>query len=249
MSDERQGEIVARFTALYYDLPLRGETGTWLATSWLGVPVLKAPTDLWAYQEILSEIRPDLIVETGTAAGGSALFLASICDQLGHGRVLTVDIDDRPVLELAYNRPVARPMHPRIRYLHGSSIAPEIVAEVRREATGAAGVLVGVEHRRQVEPVAVGLGEWHADVAGRVADHERDQLGRRHLGREDEVALVLPVLVVDHDDGPAGLDVGYRALDAPDVAHDAPSQARCRRSRSPCDIGSLASSLTTTPPR
>ena len=78
---------------------------------------------------------------------------------------------------------------------------------------GAAAVLVGVEHRRQVEAVGVGLGHRHADVAGRVADHERDQLGRGQLGGEDEVALVLAVLVVDDDDGLAGLDVGDRALD------------------------------------
>src|SRR5690606_18381131 len=73
--------------------------------------------------------------------------------------------------------------------------------------------LVGVEHRRQIEPIGVRLGQRHADVAGGVADHEGQQLGRGLLGREDQVAFVLPVLVVDDDDGLAVGDVGDRLLD------------------------------------
>lgn len=108
-----------RFHRLYYDLHRFG--GTWARTTWLGVPVLKCPLDLWIYQEILDEVRPDLIVETGTAAGGSALYLASLCDVLGRGRVITVDVADRP----------GRPAHPRLTYLAGSSVAPETLAAVR----------------------------------------------------------------------------------------------------------------------
>lgn len=91
-------------------------------TRWLGVTVWKCPLDLWVYQELASEVRPDLIVESGTAFGGSALYLASICDLLGHGRVLTIDIASQP----------GHPAHPRITYLQGSSIAPETLAAVRR---------------------------------------------------------------------------------------------------------------------
>ena len=58
----------------------------WRDTTWLGHRVAKAPTDLVAYQEIVERVRPDWIVETGTANGGRALFLASICDLLGHGQ-------------------------------------------------------------------------------------------------------------------------------------------------------------------
>ena len=68
-------------------------------------------------------------------------------------------------------------------------------------------------HRRQVEPLAVGLGQRHADVARRVAHHERHQLRRRLLGREDQVALVLAVRVVDHHHGPARGQIRERPLD------------------------------------
>ena len=95
---------------------------------------------------------------------------------------------------------------------------------------GAAPVLVDPEHRRQVEPVGVGLGDGHADVAGGVPDHEGDQLRRRELGGEDQVALVLAVLVVDDDDGAAVLDGGDGALDGVEApqraAHDRPPSRR-----------------------
>ena len=92
----------------------------WRQATWMGIPALKCPFDLWVYQEILWELRPDLIIECGTYLGGSALFLASICDQLGHGQVFTIDI----------NLSGERPEHPRIRYWHGSSLEPETIKAV-----------------------------------------------------------------------------------------------------------------------
>jgi len=90
------------FHRSYYDSYI------WQDTRWLGVPAYKCPFDLWVYQEILTEQRPDVIVETGTADGGSALFLASVCDLLGCGRVVTIDLEGR------------------------SSVDPEVLREVRR---------------------------------------------------------------------------------------------------------------------
>jgi cephalosporin hydroxylase len=109
--------IAEQFHELYY------ESRVWLNTFWLGVETQKCPLDLWIYQEILFSQRPSLIVECGTARGGSALFLASICDQLDRGRVLTIDIDER----------AERPAHPRIKYLTGSSTSAEIVERVKAE--------------------------------------------------------------------------------------------------------------------
>jgi cephalosporin hydroxylase len=99
------------------------DSGVWMFTNWLGTQVIKCPLDLWIYQEILSETRPDVIVETGTWTGGSALYLASICDLLGHGRVITIDIQDRP----------ERPSHSRITYVTGNSVDPEVIDGVREE--------------------------------------------------------------------------------------------------------------------
>ena len=108
-----------------WDQPSGGSRGT-IDLSWFGYRTLKSPLDLWTYQEIIVETRPDLIVETGTHSGGSALYLASILDLLGHGSVLTVDIAV----------PKAPPSHPRLRYLTGSSVAVDIVARVRAAAEG-----------------------------------------------------------------------------------------------------------------
>src|ERR1700735_4179074 len=72
-----EGLVTNAFHRLYYGYPER----TWQNTTWLGVPVNKFPTDLWIYQEILTELRPDWIIETGTSEGGSAYFLACVCDQ------------------------------------------------------------------------------------------------------------------------------------------------------------------------
>ncbi len=91
--------------------------------SWLGYGMFKWPTDLWNYQQIISETQPDVIIETGTYRGGSALFLATICDLLGHGQIITIDVDE------TYRQSV--PCHPRITYLHGSSTEPTIVDQVR----------------------------------------------------------------------------------------------------------------------
>lgn len=100
----------------------------WTETTWLGAQALKNPLDLWIYQEIMVETRPELIVETGTYRGGSAFYLASICDLLGAGEVLSVDVEP---LRDDY------PAHPRITYLGGrSSTDPEVVAEVRARAAG-----------------------------------------------------------------------------------------------------------------
>ncbi len=99
----------------------------WQETTWLGHRAPNAPADLLAYQDIIAEVRPDWIVETGTREGGRALFLASICDLLDHGRVLSIDT----------HRPgVTRPEHPRITYLTGLAHNDE-VAEQARAVVGA----------------------------------------------------------------------------------------------------------------
>lgn len=119
--------IVDQFHRLYYNDP-----GTWRETRWLGVPALKCPLDLWVYQEILQELRPELIIECGTAHGGSAFFLASICDLLGSGEIVTIDIETTP----------GRPNHQRITYILGSSVDADVVAQVRARLPAIGNVLV-----------------------------------------------------------------------------------------------------------
>lgn len=127
--------ISEQFHELYYG------SRVWRNTFWLGVETLKCPLDLWIYQELLFELRPRYIIETGTAAGGSALFLASVCDLLGGGEIITVDIEER----------TERPAHARIEYLKGSSIAEETVGAIKERVGDAAPVMaiLDSDHSRQ----------------------------------------------------------------------------------------------------
>jgi hypothetical protein len=89
---DRHAPMLDAFHSLSY------HSYTWSMTTWMGVPLLKHPCDLFALQEIVASIRPALIIETGTAFGGSALYLAHLCDLLGHGQVLTIDLEPAPSL-------------------------------------------------------------------------------------------------------------------------------------------------------
>ena len=146
-------EAVDAFHRVYYESAER----TLYNIQWLGVDAQKYPTDLWVYQEIIFELRPDFIVETGTYWGGSALFLASICDLIGHGQVITIDV--RPIAE----SPTTCPAHPRITYVEGSSIAPHVVEQVRSAIGDAATVMVILDSDHGSEHVVNELKVW-ADV-------------------------------------------------------------------------------------
>lgn len=104
---------------------------------WFGVPIIKNPLDLFVYQEIITELAPALIIETGTASGGSALYLASLCELLGKGEVITIDIGPGGKYRPAVTE--ALPDFHRITYLTGSSVDPGIVMQVRSRAAGADG--------------------------------------------------------------------------------------------------------------
>lgn len=96
-------------------------------TEWFGTTIIKCPFDLWLYQEIIWATRPEVVVETGTFAGGSALYLAHLFDILGEGQVVSVDIEVRDDL----------PGHPRIEYLAGASSTDSAsVSAVRKRCEG-----------------------------------------------------------------------------------------------------------------
>ena len=110
------GDIPAQFHSLYYSSPER----TWKNTRWMGHRTMKCPLDLWIYQEILYELKPDIVIETGVNEGGGAAFLVSILDSIGKGKLITVDI------ELLENRP----FHQRITYIKGSSTDEKVVQQI-----------------------------------------------------------------------------------------------------------------------
>ncbi len=107
--------------------------------SWMGRPIIQLPEDLLMVQEVIYRVRPDVIVETGVAHGGSAVFYASLFEAFGHGRVISVDIEIR-----SHNRKALEehPLRKRITLIEGSSVAPETEKEVKRLIRGGEKVMV-----------------------------------------------------------------------------------------------------------
>lgn len=107
---------------------------------WAGLPVIQFPQDIIALQEIIWETRPDLIIETGVARGGSVMFYASMLELLGgEGRVLGIDIDIRPHNRRAIESHV---FSPRVDLIEASSTDRETVEKVQRYCERASKVMV-----------------------------------------------------------------------------------------------------------
>jgi len=104
----------------------------WENTTWLGIPMWKFPFDAFIIQELIFKIKPDNIIETGTNFGGSALFYASILELLGHGKVITVDIKSKFVL----NSIVFNIFTKRIINIIGDSINQKIYNSIREITSG-----------------------------------------------------------------------------------------------------------------
>lgn len=123
---------------MHADKKFRGLTNEWFNESirhrysynfnWMGRPIIQYPQDVMALQEVIWEVKPDIIVETGIAHGGSLIFSASMLELLGGNRlVLGIDIDIRD-----HNRQAieSHPMAKRIKMIQGSSTSPETVEQV-----------------------------------------------------------------------------------------------------------------------
>lgn len=131
--------------------------------SWLGRPIIQYPQDIIAMQELIWEVQPDLIIETGIAHGGSLIFSASMlelnaaCGGPADARVVGVDIDIR-----AHNRAAieAHPMFRRVTMIQGSSVAPEVVSQVRALAAGRKSILVCLDSNHAHEHVLAELNAY-----------------------------------------------------------------------------------------
>jgi cephalosporin hydroxylase len=141
--------LVDQFHRLYY----HSSRQTWKDTRFLGVPVWKSPLDLWLYQELIPELRPDVLIEAGTKYGGSAYYFARLFDLLGHGRVITIDVEAQP----------GRPEHPRITYLSGSS-ADTAVADRVMGMVGDGKPLIVLDSAHRRDHVLAELRLWSPRV-------------------------------------------------------------------------------------
>ena len=125
--------------------------------SWLGRPLIQLPMDAMAIQEVIWAVKPDLVIETGVAHGGSLVLSASILEMLGYGEVVGVDIEIRP-----HNRSAieSHPLARRISLIEGSSTAPEIISQVRGRAAGKEKVLVCLDSNHTHEHVLAELNAY-----------------------------------------------------------------------------------------
>jgi cephalosporin hydroxylase len=154
-SEAFKSQVEANIVGLGADEDIQGMSRIWSREtnrngytynySWLGRPIIQYPQDMIAMQELIWSIQPDLIIETGIAHGGSIIFSASmlelnaICGGSQDAEVLAIDIDIRD-----HNRKEieAHPMFKRISMLQGSSIAPEIIEQVKAKAAGKQKIVV-----------------------------------------------------------------------------------------------------------
>jgi cephalosporin hydroxylase len=148
---------IVSFHELYYNIGLRHQ-GTFVQTRWMGVQTEKLPLDLWIYQELLFELKPQLVIETGTRHGGSALFIAHMLDIIGGenggGKIVSIDIAPDEIL----------PQHPRITFLRSSSTAPEMVGSVTSMAAGKSPVLVILDSDHTAAHVLAEMRAYHSLV-------------------------------------------------------------------------------------
>lgn len=178
--DEFSGEVKRNIARLGENVDLKELSKKWMRAvapyryvynfSWLGRPIIQFPQDMVAMQELIWHVKPDLIVETGIAHGGSLVMSASIlalldyCDAVQSGemldpahprrKVLGIDIDIR-----RHNRTAieAHPLANRIEMIQGSSIAPEIIELVRAQSKGFSRILVCLDSNHSHQHVLAEL--------------------------------------------------------------------------------------------
>lgn len=162
---EYQLEVLKNIQALASDRKMQDLSISWIRNvaatrwvynfAWMGRPAIQVPNDSWAVQELIWLIRPDLVIETGIAHGGSLVFSASMlamldmCEAIESGSVLDPKRSNRKVLGIdidirAHNRAAieAHPMSSRIQMIEGSSIAPEVIDHVKEIAKDYERILV-----------------------------------------------------------------------------------------------------------
>ena len=129
--------------------------------SWMGRPIIQLPEDMVRTQEVIYRVKPDVIIETGVAHGGSLIFYASLCKALGKGRVIGIDIEIRPTNRQAIE---SHEMASLITLIEGSSTAPATVAKAKALVRPGETVLVLLDSNHTRQHVADELEAYHGLV-------------------------------------------------------------------------------------
>lgn len=182
--------------------------------SWLGVPLIQLPDDILRYQEAVFALKPDVIIETGIAHGGSAVLSASLCRLTGKGRVIAIDIDIRP-----HNRKriEEHPLADLITLIEGSSTAPDIVEKARGLCKPGESVMVVLDSDHSYQHVLSELaayaplvtrGSWIVATDGIMRDLEDAPRGKPGWARDNparaaaDFAAANPAFVIGEPEWP-----------------------------------------------
>jgi cephalosporin hydroxylase len=122
--------------------------------TWFGLPILQLPEDLVRMQELIYQLRPQVIIETGVFQGGSMLFYASLLEALGHGRVIGIDLE---IPSWVRHNIETHPLSSRISLIEGSSVEASTLEQVKRSIGAAAPVLVILDSDHTKRHVAAEL--------------------------------------------------------------------------------------------
>ncbi len=169
-------EIIRRFIQIYY------ASNVWAGkTKWFGIDSVQTPCDNWAMQEIIWDVKPDYIIETGTFTGGTALFYATVLEKISEkAKVLTIDID--PQVEEVSKLKLFKD---RVEVIRGSSVSPQTV-ELIREKVRSKKVLVTLD-----------------------SDHKKDHVLKELNSYADMVSINSYIVVQDTSVDVYGLVAGF----------------------------------------
>jgi cephalosporin hydroxylase len=133
-------DIASSFNRYYLEGP--GAAKRIFGGKYLGVPLIQTPTDLWAFQELLTEIQPDFVIETGTYKGGTTLYFATLLDQLNpESKVITIDIEPqfaKPIEALApaLRQRVNALWQRRVEFIQSNSVDPKLIESLAARVKG-----------------------------------------------------------------------------------------------------------------
>lgn len=185
---------------------------------WLGLPIIQSPVDIVVLQEVVWRTRPQLVIETGVARGGSVALFASLLELLGEGRVLGVDIEIRAGNRAALDE---HPLRHRIDLLEGSSTAPSTLEEVTQRAKAVERVMVVLDSdhthahvREELDAYAplVSPGQYLV-VADTIVEHLPRQVHRpRAWGPGDNPATALDAFLAADDRFEVDVDIDAKLL-------------------------------------
>lgn len=154
MAEMNKIEIVNEFHSLYYD----NAQLTWMTTKWKGIHVAKCPLDMWQYQEIIQDTQPDVIIETGTWHGGSAVFLRDMLRLVGKSRGIVITIDIKPEGIFTEEDGIIQ--------LVGDSVSNKIVESVKKYIGKSDKVMVILDSDHSQVHVLNELKTWAGHVSG-----------------------------------------------------------------------------------